>query len=86
MGKLNVSIFFFALVTGCSAVPTNNGATPSQSRALQWGAGNPFCLIFCFATATATDAEGAGSARSGNSSQSGSVSVGTPSIPSGVKE
>jgi hypothetical protein len=60
------------LVTGC-AVP--QGAAPTQPRAIQWGAGNPFCLILCFATAQATDAE-KGTATGGTSTQTGTLSVG----------
>jgi hypothetical protein len=65
-------------LTGC-ATGTIETKPTSQPRALQWGAGNPFCLFLCFATATATDAEGNGSATGGAVSQSGSLSVGTPS-------
>jgi len=60
------------LLTGC-AVP--QGTAPTQPRALQWGAGNPFCLILCFATAQATDAE-QGTATGGTSTQKGTLSVG----------
>jgi hypothetical protein len=62
------------LLTGC-AVPQGNA--PTQPRALQWGAGNPFCLFLCFATAQATDAEN-GTATGGTSSQKGSMTVGAP--------
>jgi len=62
------------MLTGC-AVPQGNA--PTQPRALQWGAGNPFCLILCFASAQATDAEH-GTATGGTSSQSGTLSMGTP--------
>lgn len=66
-------ILLVFMLTGC-AVPQGNA--PSQPRALLWGAGNPFCLILCFASAQATDAEH-GTATGGASSQSGTLSMGT---------
>jgi len=65
-------ILIVFMLTGC-AVPQGNA--PSQPRAIMWGAGNPFCLILCFATAQATDAE-KGTATGGTSTQSSTLSVG----------
>jgi len=78
------ALILLAMVTGCAAVPQSDSAAPSQPRALQWGAGNPFCLILCFATASAVDAEGSGAAVGGTNTQRGSLAVGMPSPPSPI--
>lgn len=69
--KYAIIIALAILLTSC-AVPQGN--SPTQPRALQWGAGNPFCLILCFATAQATDAE-KGTATGGTSTQSSTLQV-----------
>ena len=53
MNKLIIIGLCVGILSGCATYPSAG----SQPRALQVGAMQPYCLVFCFATSTAMENE-----------------------------
>jgi hypothetical protein len=75
--KLLASLGALTILAGCSTFPSGN-----SPRALQIGALQPACLVFCMATSTATDSEKGGTISSNTTASPSTTLTGTV----GVKE